>query len=59
MCMELGRGKKSFSLDWNPNTESTGNAEYDKLMKPFARDKFDLRVNLAEFGLDLDKELKA
>ena len=59
MCMELGRGKKSFSLDWNPNTESTGNAEYDKLMKPFSRDKFDLRVNLAEFGLDLDKELKA
>jgi predicted dehydrogenase len=59
MCMELGRGKKSFSLDWNPDAESTGNAEYDKLMKPFARDKFDLRVNLAEFGLDLDKELKA
>jgi hypothetical protein len=56
--MELGRGKKSFSLDWDPCRETTGNAEYDKLMKPFARDKFDLKVNLAEFGLDLDKEIK-
>jgi hypothetical protein len=56
--MDLGRGKKSFSLDWNPCTETTGNAEYDKLMKPFARDKFDLKVNLAEFGLEFDKEIK-
>ena len=58
MCMELGRGKKSFSLDWDPRRETTGNAGYDKLMKPFARDKFDLKVNLAEFGLDLDEEIK-
>lgn len=59
MCMELGRGKKSFSLDWDAAKETTGNKEYDKLMKPFARDKFDLRVNLAEFGLKLENELKA
>ena len=58
MCMELGRGKNSFSLDWDPRRETTGNAGYDKLMKPFARDKFDLKVNLAEFGLDLDEEIK-
>ena len=58
MCMDLGRGRKSFSLDWDPCRETTGNAGYDKLMKPFARDKFDLKVNLAEFGLDLDKEIK-
>jgi hypothetical protein len=57
--MELGRGKKSFSLDWDAAKETTGNKEYDKLMKPFARDKFDLRVNLAEFGLKLENELKA
>jgi hypothetical protein len=57
--MELGRGKKSFSLDWDPCKETTGNAEYDKLMKPFARDKFDLKVNLAEFGLKVEDEIKA
>ena len=52
MCMELGRGKKDgFKLDWNVEKESTGKAEYDKLMKPFANGKFDLNVNLAEFGL--------
>jgi predicted dehydrogenase len=58
MCMELGRGRKSFSLDWDPCRETTGSAEYDRLMKPFARDKFDLKVNLAEFGLDLDREMR-
>ena len=54
MCMELGRGRKNgFSLSWDPQTESTGNREADALMRPFARDCFDLKVNLAEFGLDL------
>ena len=54
MCMELGRGKKDgFSLAWDPVKESTGNAEADALMKPFANGKFDLKVNLAEFGLKL------
>ena len=59
MCMELGRGKKSARIEWNPKTEATGNAAADAMMKPFARDKFDLKVNLKEFGLCLDKELKA
>ena len=59
MCMELGRGKKDgFSLAWDVNKEQTGNAAADALMKPFARDRFDLRVNLAEFGLDFDKVIK-
>ena len=42
MCMELGRGKKEFSLNWDPKTESTGNAEADRLMAPFARGRFNL-----------------
>jgi len=52
MCMELGRGRKGgIKLNWNSKTESTGNAAADGMMKPFARGKFDLNVNLAEFGL--------
>ena len=58
MCMELGRGKKSAKLNWDWKTESTGCPEADKMMKPFARDKYDLRVNLKEFGLDFDAVLK-
>jgi len=54
MCMELGRGKKSFALDWDVEKESTGNVEADKLMKPFANGKFDLCNNLAEFGLKFE-----
>ena len=54
MCMTLGRGRKDgFSLKWDPMHETTGLAEADALMKPLARDKFDLRINLSEFGLDL------
>ena len=54
MYMELGRGRKDgFSLNWDTKRETTGKAEYDALMKPFASGKFDLDVNLAEFGLDL------
>jgi len=44
MCMELGRGKSSFALDWNPAKESTGNAAADAMMKPFSNGnaKYDL-----------------
>ena len=56
MCMELGRGKKDgISLDWDVKRETTGKAEYDAIMKPFANGKFDLNVNLAEFGLAYDQ----
>ena len=58
MCMELGRGKKSAKVEWDWRKESTGCPEADKMMKPFARDKYDLRVNLKEFGLDYDAVLK-
>ena len=59
MCMELGRGRKDgFSLDWDVKRETTGKPECDALMKPFASGKFDLKVNLAEFGLDYDNVLK-
>ncbi len=55
MCMDLGRGKKDgCSLSWNAAEEVTGNPLADKLMKPFANGKFDLKVNLAEFGLKFD-----
>ncbi len=57
--MELGRGRKNgFSLNWNPKTESTGLTAADALMKPFARDRFDLTVNLREFGLDFNEVMK-
>ena len=58
MCMELGRGKSSFSLKWDAAKETTGDAAADALMKPFARDKYDLKVNLKEFGLDFDEVMK-
>jgi hypothetical protein len=56
--MEMGRGRKSYSLKWDSTTEMTGDAAADALMKPFARDKFDLKVNLKEFGLDFDEVMK-
>ncbi len=58
MCMELGRGRKSYSLRWDSAGETTGDAAADALMRPFARDRFDLRVNLREFGLDFDEVMK-
>ena len=59
MCMELGRGRKEgFSLAWDPATESSGNPKADALMKPFANGKFDLKVNLKEFGLDFDEVVR-
>ena len=58
MCMELGRGKSSFSLKWDAAKETTGDVAADALMKPFARDKYDLKVNLKEFGLDFDDVMK-
>ena len=52
MCMEVGRGKRDGArLDWNGAAEVTGNADADRLMEPFANGPFDLKANLAEFGL--------
>jgi predicted dehydrogenase len=58
MCMELGRGMSSYSLKWDVKKETTGCAKADAMMKPFARDKFDLKVNLKEFGLDFNEVMK-
>jgi len=59
MCMELGRGRKDgFSLEWDATAEKTGNLQANALMKPFANGKFDLKVNLAEFGLAYDEVMK-
>lgn len=58
MCMELGRGKKSYSIDWDAKKEISSDAAANKMMEPFANGKFDLKVNLKEFGLDFDDVLK-
>jgi len=59
MCMELGRGRKDgFHLAWDAKKEATGNPKADALMKPFANGKYDLKVNLAEFGLDYNTIMK-
>ena len=59
MCMELGRGKKDgASLSWDCAKETTGNAGYDKLMTPFANGRFNLDVNLAEFGLKFEDAVR-
>ena len=58
MCMELSRGKKEGFLKWDAANEVTGNAEADRMLKPFARGKFDLRVPLKAAGLDYDKMVK-
>ena len=58
MCMELGRGRRDgFSLAWDAARETTGNAEHDKLLEPFANGKYDLKANLAAFGIDYDDAL--
>lgn len=59
MCMELGRGKRDGArLDWDCAAETTGNADADRLMAPFANGPFDLKANLAEFGLRHEDALR-
>ena len=58
MCMELGRGKSEGRLSWNAATETTGNAEADKMLVPFARGRFDLSLSLKAAGLSYAKYLK-
>jgi hypothetical protein len=48
----LGGRKYIFTLSCGAERETTGRAQYDALMKPFSNGKFDLKVNLAEFGLE-------
>ena len=58
MCMELSRGKSEGLLNWNAATETTGNAEADRMLAPFARGEYDLRRPLAAAGLDYEKMIK-
>lgn len=59
MCMELGRGKKEgASLAWNAKQELSNNAEANKMLVPFARGKYDLRLPLAAAGFDYEKMVK-
>ncbi len=56
MCMELSRGKKDgASLDWDATKEISPNAEANKMLVPFARGKYDLRLSLKAAGLDYEK----
>lgn len=53
MCMELGRGKKGgASLKWDAKRERTCCEAAAAMMKPFARGKYDLRLELANYGED-------
>lgn len=59
MCMELGRGKKDgASLSWDAAKEVSGNAEADKMLTPFARGKYDLKIALDAAGYDYEKIIK-
>ena len=58
MCMEIGRGKSEGKLSWDAEKETTGDAEADKLLAPFARGRFDLALSLKAAGLDYAKFLK-
>ncbi|MGN0853302.1 MAG: Gfo/Idh/MocA family protein [Kiritimatiellia bacterium] len=59
MCMELGRGKKGgATVAWRAEKEDACSPEARKLMVPFSRGKYDVRLELARYGLDYDKVLR-
>jgi predicted dehydrogenase len=59
MCMELSRGRKDgASLAWDPVKETTGSADADRMLTPFARGRYDLRNPLREAGLSYEKFIK-
>lgn len=59
MCMELGRGRKDgATLAWDAKTETSGNAEADRMLEPFARGKYDLRNSSAGTGYAYAKMIK-
>jgi len=58
MCMELSRGKKEGTLGWCAKKETTGNAEADRMLTPFARGKYDLCRSLAAAKYDYAKMVK-
>lgn len=59
MCMELSRGKKDgATLAWDTAKETSGNAEADKLLVPFARGDYDLRRSFAGTAYAYEKMIK-
>lgn len=59
MCMELSRGKKDgATLAWDAAKETSGNAEADKLLVPFARGDYDLRRSFAGTAYAYEKMIK-
>ena len=59
MCMELGRGKKDgATIKWDAAKEDAHSPEANALMAPFARGKYNLKDELARYGLSCDKVLR-
>ena len=59
MCMELGRGKKGgASLKWNPATETTCCQAAAPMLVPFARGKYDVKLELKRYGFDYETVLR-
>lgn len=59
MCMELSRGKKDgATVAWNPKQENTDDPKARKLMVPFSRGRYDVRLELARYGFDYDDVLR-
>ena len=54
MCMKTGK-----TLKWNPDTETSDNAEANEMLRPFARGKFNLALTLKRYGLDIKEFIKA
>ncbi|MBQ9430509.1 MAG: Gfo/Idh/MocA family oxidoreductase [Kiritimatiellae bacterium] len=50
MCMKTGK-----ALNWDPKTERTGDADADKLLKPFERGPYSIANVLKANGLDIKK----
>lgn len=59
MCMELSRGKKDgATVAWDSKQENTADPKARKLMVPFSRGRYDVRLELARYGFDYDDVLR-
>ena len=59
MCMELGRGKQGgASLKWDPATETTCCQAAAPMLVPFARGKYDVKLELKRYGFDYETVLR-
>jgi len=59
MCMELGRGKaEGAELRWDAKSETSGLVEADKMLTPFSRGKYDLKLVVSRYGYDYNELIK-